>query len=61
MPISIVTGASTGVGRALASLLANRGHVVIAAARRGDLLRTLADETSDVKGSIIPCEVDAHS
>jgi len=40
--VAIVTGASSGLGRALAQNLASRGHVVLAVARRTDRLEELA-------------------
>lgn len=40
----LVTGASSGVGRAVAAELARRGGHVLATARRGDRLRDLARE-----------------
>lgn len=40
----LLTGASSGVGRALAVELSRRGATVFATARRGDLLATLAAE-----------------
>jgi 3-oxoacyl-[acyl-carrier protein] reductase len=43
----IVTGASRGIGRAIARKLAARGDRVMACARSGDLLETLAREASD--------------
>lgn len=43
----IVTGASSGVGRALADLLAHRGCHVLATARRHDRLASLAKSSSD--------------
>lgn len=42
-PLSIVTGASSGIGRALSLELARRGHDVIAIARRQALLDVLHD------------------
>ena len=43
---ALVTGASTGIGRAIAKALAAEGVRVAAAARRADLLETLAAECS---------------
>jgi len=42
----LVTGGSSGVGRAIALGLASRGAAVFATARRGELLATLAAESS---------------
>jgi NAD(P)-dependent dehydrogenase (short-subunit alcohol dehydrogenase family) len=42
--IIMITGASSGIGRASAARLADGGNVVFAAARRGSLLETLAAE-----------------
>jgi short-subunit dehydrogenase len=47
---SIVTGASSGIGRELALGLAQRGLGVTLVARREDRLRTLADEISKAYG-----------
>ena len=44
MPLALVTGASSGVGRATAIALRARGWEVIAVARRESELATLADE-----------------
>jgi NAD(P)-dependent dehydrogenase (short-subunit alcohol dehydrogenase family) len=41
MPVALITGASLGLGRALAAELAHRGWSVVVDARRGDLLDEL--------------------
>jgi short-subunit dehydrogenase len=58
---ALVTGASQGIGRALAEALAARGATVGLAARSADALRSLA-ATLDPAGVALPCDVgDAES
>jgi short-subunit dehydrogenase len=42
--VAVVTGASSGIGRAIALTLADRGAVVIGLARRADRLESLSEE-----------------
>jgi len=50
-PVSIVTGASSGIGRATALALARRGHVVVLAARRRDRLDQVARQCDAAGGA----------
>ncbi|XRQ13785.1 SDR family oxidoreductase [Actinomadura welshii] len=43
--VILVTGASSGIGEAIAARLAGEGHHVVAGARRTDRLKALADRT----------------
>src|SRR5690242_15237201 len=54
----LVTGASSGLGRALALWFARRGAKVWAAARRAELLASLAEDPSARPGSIVPLVLD---
>jgi short-subunit dehydrogenase len=56
--VILITGASAGVGREMALLLARRGDNVIATARRMDRLEALAQEAAMLPGKIIPIEAD---
>ncbi len=45
---ALITGASSGIGRETARLLARQGYAIIATARRLDRLKALADELPNV-------------
>ena len=51
--VSLVTGASSGLGRVLAELLCEKGHKVYVIARRKDFLEQLKKECSKLDGEII--------
>jgi uncharacterized protein len=55
---AVVTGASSGLGREFALALAERGHPILAVARRGERLNTLADEVSKLGGRLDPLVAD---
>jgi NAD(P)-dependent dehydrogenase (short-subunit alcohol dehydrogenase family) len=50
--IAIITGASSGIGRATALLFAARGATVVAVGRNDKELSSLRDESKDKKGQI---------
>jgi short-subunit dehydrogenase len=57
--IAVVTGASSGIGRAIALTLAARGATVVGLARRRDLLEQLATELTghSAGSSVVACDV----
>jgi uncharacterized protein len=60
MPIALVTGASTGLGREFALLAARRGYDVVITARNLPQLQSLADEVAKTTGrktTVIPLDL----
>ena len=49
-PVALVTGASSGIGRAVASMLCSEGHALVICARREEELDELAAELRDLHG-----------
>ncbi len=61
--IILLTGASSGIGEALAAALAKQGAILGLLARRGELLKKLAAECDNLGGKarIFPCDVTDES
>jgi short-subunit dehydrogenase len=58
-PITVITGASAGIGVALARIFARNGHELVLVARRQDRLDALADEIAATgKARPIPVALD---
>ena len=59
MGVTLITGASSGIGRSLARRLAARGDAMALLARRGDLLDSLAAEIEQAGGRALalPCDI----
>ncbi|MCA6118655.1 SDR family oxidoreductase [Bradyrhizobium sp. WSM 1738] len=58
--VTLITGASAGIGTELARVFASRGHRVALVARRADRLATLASEIETAGGAapiVIPCDL----
>lgn len=56
--VAVITGASSGIGTALARLLAREGFAVVLAARRRDRLESLAKEIRAAGGIALPIRCD---
>jgi len=56
--VAIVTGASSGIGKAIALELAHRGTKVVLAARREDKLQDVVKIIHDNGGEAIYCVMD---
>lgn len=56
MANALITGASSGIGAAIARELHHRGHHVVLAARRADLLGSLAQELGE-RTSVVPADL----
>lgn len=50
-PVTVITGASAGIGVALARVFAKNGHALALVARRADRLNALADEIAAAGGA----------
>jgi NAD(P)-dependent dehydrogenase (short-subunit alcohol dehydrogenase family) len=57
----LVTGASSGLGAHFARLLAGKGALVAAAARRTERLQELARECEGLSGKVVPLALDVSS
>jgi short-subunit dehydrogenase len=58
--VTLITGASAGIGTELARVFASRGHRVALVARRADRLAALASEITAAGGAapiVIPCDL----
>tara|TARA_Y100001936_G_scaffold198820_1_gene199973 strand:- start:7878 stop:8630 length:753 start_codon:yes stop_codon:yes gene_type:complete len=58
MALAWVTGAGTGIGRAVSLELARRGWIVAASSRTESRLGSLAEEAAKLGGSVIPMALD---
>ncbi len=54
----VVTGASSGMGKAIVELFVREGAQVVAVARRKERLEELAASLKDAPGKVIPCAGD---
>src|SRR6201991_2252762 len=55
--VALVTGAGTGIGKAVALALAKDGFAVVLAGRRADKLQETAKEAGNAKTLVVPTDV----
>jgi hypothetical protein len=60
-PVILVTGASSGIGEAVARRFGQSGYRVVLAARREDRLKSIAQEIQAAGGSTLPVVTDLSS
>lgn len=60
LPVIIVTGASSGIGEAVARLFASQGYRVTVAARRLERLQVIADEINSDGGQAIAVQANLN-
>src|SRR5262249_14534559 len=59
--VTLITGASAGIGMELARIFAANGHRVVLTARRADRLNQLAQEITAAGGKapiVLPCDLE---
>jgi short-subunit dehydrogenase len=56
--VTVITGASSGIGRATALEMARQGGTVVLASRQGDALRTVATECEHLGGRALVVQTD---
>lgn len=59
--VALVTGAGTGIGRAIALTFAKEGATVVLNGRREEKLREVEKEMGDAKAIVIPADVTSES